>query len=458
MAERDIRTLVVDDSEFFAQMTAETLTEEHEIDAVAEHSGQDALDRLESEAFDCIVSDYEMPGMDGLELLSTVREHSPSLPFILLTGRGDEETASEAIAAGVADYLLKLEVVEDKQYGRLANRIQSVVEQDRTRKKFESLVANSTDGIAQVTTGGVVLSVNPAMTDQLGGDSDALVDQRLTDVMETEAARRRVAAVRKAVEQGETIETEDSFDGRHYQNQFVPVESYRERDTVQLVSRDITDRVERKRELKRQNERLEEFASVVSHDLRNPLNVANSALALLDRPDDEEDAELFDKIERSLDRMGDIIENVLALAREGRTVDDPERVPIETLAREAWAMVETDETALSVTTDAEIQADRTRAHDLFANLFRNAVEHNDDIETVRVGTVGDEGFFVADDGAGVRTDDDLFEMGHTSESDGTGIGLAIVAQIATAHGWSIELTDGEAGGARFEITGVEMPE
>jgi len=458
MAEREIRTLVVDDSEFFAQMTAETLAEEHGIDAVAEHSGQDALDRLETEAFDCIVSDYAMPGMDGLELLSTVREGSPSLPFILLTGRGDEETASDAIAAGVADYLLKLEVVEDKQYGRLANRIQSVVDQNRTRKKFESLVANSTDGIAQVTTGGVVLSVNPAMADQLGGEADALVDNRLTDVIETEAARRRVAAVRKAIDRGETIEMEDTFDGRHYQNQFVPVESYRERDTVQLVSRDITERVEGKRELKRQNNRLEEFASVVSHDLRNPLNVANSALALLDRPDDEEDGELFDKVDRSLDRMGDIIEDVLALAREGRTVDEPELVPIETLAREAWAMVETGDSELSVIADAEIEADPTRARDLFANLFRNAVEHNDSPVTVQVGTDGNGQFFVGDDGTGVPVDGDVFEMGHTSTNDGTGIGLAIVSQIAEAHGWSIDLTESETGGARFEVTGVEMAE
>jgi len=304
----------------------------------------------------------------------------------------------------------------------------------------------------------MVLSVNPAMADQLGAEADRLVDERLTDVMETEAARRRVAAIRKATDRGETIETEDTCNGRHYQNQFVPVESYRGRDTVQLVSRDITERVERKRELKRQNERLEEFASVVSHDLRNPLNVANSALALLDWPDDDEDHELFEKVDRSLERMGDIIENVLALAREGRTVDDPELVTIETLVTEAWAMVETGETELSVSTAAEVQADPDRAHDIFANLFRNAVEHNDECTTVRVGAIDDEGFFIADDGAGVPTDDNLFEMGHTSESDGTGIGLAIVSQIVAAHGWSIELTESEAGGARFEVTGVEMTE
>ncbi|MFB6223122.1 MAG: response regulator transcription factor, partial [Haloarcula sp.] len=128
-SENNIRTLVVDDSDFFAEMTAETLTQQHDIQSVAANSASEALDLLDTEGFDCVVSDYEMPEMDGLELLEKIRETNPSIPFILLTGRGDEETASKAIAAGVADYLLKIEVVEDKQYGRLANRIRNVVSQ-----------------------------------------------------------------------------------------------------------------------------------------------------------------------------------------------------------------------------------------------------------------------------------------------------------------------------------------
>ncbi|QIO22705.1 response regulator [Haloarcula sp. JP-L23] len=452
MARGDIRALVVDDSEFFARMTAETLTEEHDIEAVAVNGGDAALDAMADNHFDCIVSDYEMPDMDGLELLATVRESNPTLPFILLTGRGDEETASEAIAAGVADYLLKLEVVEDKQYGRLANRIESVVEQERTRKKFESLVENSPDGIAQVTGDGVLLSVNPVMADRLGAPADELVGERLTDVMDTEAARRRIASVRSALDSGATEKQEDAIDGRHYQTQFVPVESHLDGHTVQLVSRDVTDRVERERELKRQNERLEEFASVVSHDLRNPLNVAQSAIELLDVSD--ESADLVAKAERSLDRMSEIIEDVLTLAREGRTVDDPEAVSIETLATDAWAWVETGESALVVEDDVEIVADATRVQDLFANLFRNAVEHNEAPVTVEVG-VGDDGFYVADDGVGVDGDADVFEMGHSSTNEGTGIGLAIVSQVAQAHGWSVGLTESADGGARFAVRGVE---
>jgi PAS domain S-box-containing protein len=453
MVEGDIKTLIVDDSEFFAEMTAETLSTKHGIESVAVHSGTAAVEQLTRERFDCVVSDYEMPDMDGLELLSTIREEDPSLPFILLTGRGDEETASEAIAAGVADYLLKLEVVEDKQYGRLANRIESVVDQHRTRKKFKSLVENSPDGIAQVTDKGILLSVNPAMTERLDGDGDAVIGERLTDLMDEEIARDWIGAVRDALDKGEPVDTEDSIDGRYYENQFVPVENNQDRATVQLVSRDVTERVERERELRRQNERLEEFASVVSHDLRNPLNVAQSALELLDPGENDE---LLEKIDRSLGRMNEIIEDVLALAREGQAVNEPEPVDFEPLATEVWGTVETNDSDLSVVDDIKLNADPSRVQDLLANLFRNAVEHNDGPVTITVGAIDGDGFYVADDGDGISEELDVFEMGNTTADGGTGIGLAIVTQIADAHGWSVELTESDNGGARFELTGVEM--
>jgi signal transduction histidine kinase len=176
------------------------------------------------------------------------------------------------------------------------------------------------------------------------------------------------------------------------------------------------------------------------------------ALELVDR--DGEVAEPLAKIDRSLTRMSEIIQDVLTLAREGQAVDETEPLDIGTIATEVWAMVETGESNLAVDSSTTIAADPTRARDLFANLFRNAVEHNDDPVTVTVDTL-DGGFYVADDGTGVPTDEDIFEMGHSTQASGTGIGLAIVAQIADAHGWDVHLTESEAGGARFELTGTD---
>jgi signal transduction histidine kinase len=93
---------------------------------------------------------------------------------------------------------------------------------------------------------------------------------------------------------------------------------------------------------------------------------------------------------------------------------------------------------------------------LFENLFRNAVNHGGGEVTVTIGEIAD-GFYVADDGAGIPDDerDDIFEAGYSTADGGTGFGLAIVKEVVEAHGWEIRVTDSEMGGARFEIIGIE---
>lgn len=75
-----------------------------------------------------------------------------------------------------------------------------------------------------------------------------------------------------------------------------------------------------------------------------------------------------------------------------------------------------------------------------------------------VGALSDRpGFYVSDDGPGIPEGDreSVFEAGYTTRKEGTGFGLAIVAEVVTAHGWKIQVTESDAGGARFEIFGVE---
>jgi signal transduction histidine kinase len=156
--------------------------------------------------------------------------------------------------------------------------------------------------------------------------------------------------------------------------------------------------------------------------------------------------------------MGCIIEDVLALAREGRTVSDPQETELSTLASTAWTWIEAEQSSMSVESSAELAADSGRAQDLLANLFRNAIEHNDGEVEIEVGLLESrDGFYIADNGTGVDGDaDDVFEMGYSSTADGTGFGLAIVEQVAEAHGWSVALTDSDSGGARFEVRDVEL--
>ncbi|MFW6321484.1 MAG: sensor histidine kinase, partial [Halohasta sp.] len=164
-------------------------------------------------------------------------------------------------------------------------------------------------------------------------------------------------------------------------------------------------------------------------------------------------------VERNLDRMETIIEDVLTLARQDESVEDTESVDLGALATECWDAVETADATLSTDDGMVIEADRSRCRQLLENLIRNAVEHGREDVSVRVGRLAEEGgFYIEDDGPGIPEDErgSIFEMGYTTNDEGTGFGLSIVAEIAEAHGWTVGVTESDAGGARFEFTGVEL--
>ncbi|QSG04405.1 Signal transduction histidine kinase [Halapricum desulfuricans] len=221
---------------------------------------------------------------------------------------------------------------------------------------------------------------------------------------------------------------------------------------------DITERKQREQEIQRQNSRLSEFASVVSHDLRNPLTVAKARATLLEDRCDGAPQIHLDAIVTALDRMESIIADTLTLARQGNTVGEMAPVPITSLVEQCWDGVETTGATLDVADEFTIRGDRERLRHVFENLFRNAVEHGGDDVTVRVGRAGEDRFYVEDDGPGIPVDDreTVFQAGHTSATEGTGFGLTIVKRIAEAHGWEVSITDGRDGGGRFEFDGVEV--
>nr|WP_281063863.1 HAMP domain-containing sensor histidine kinase [Halarchaeum solikamskense] len=221
---------------------------------------------------------------------------------------------------------------------------------------------------------------------------------------------------------------------------------------------DITERERARAELERRTEDLEDFANVVSHDLRSPLNVASGYLDLVA---DEHDSPHIDTVRSAHERMRELIENVLTLARQGKSVDETYPVSIADVATDSWSTVETADATLDVETTRTIDADEARLRQLFGNLVRNAVEHGGSDVTVTVGDLADgSGFYVADDGPGIdpAERERVFDRGHTSTESGTGLGLSIVQEIVDAHGWEIVITESAAGGARFEIAGVERPD
>ncbi len=718
-SQQEIQILHVDDDPSITDLTGTFLEREDDRFAVeTATSADEGLENITDRPPDCVVSDYNMPGTDGIEFLQAVREEYPDLPFILFTGKGSEEVASDAISAGVTDYLQKKTGTE--QYQLLANRIENAVEARREAERADrqeqlmqlTEVAGDTGGFEVNTeTGDMLLTdgacrilnvpedatlsaedtlemTEPALREEIRQTMDQAVEtgeqthgvwpiilpngeQRLLDVTytptnpeeddatlrgairditEQKERERELRAERQFIEQalntlgdlfyvlnmdgtlrrwndrvpeltgyadndlaeiqatelfteddretiadaiqmavsGETVTVEADLltaDGERVPYEFTGAQltdadgkttglvgigrsltenknreyralaeeyealletsgdaifmldvdttgeapafefarvssgyetqtgistedvrgktpqavfgsergaeleanytrcveqrapiSYREDlniaedariwetslapvivdgDVIRIVgiARNVTDQVERERETQRENERLEEFVSIVSHDLRNPLRVADGRLELIR---DECESAHIDDVAQALDRMDALIEDLLTLAREGNQVDEIESIGLANVAKNSWQTVKTQQATLDADESGVIEADRSRIQQLLENLYRNAIEHGGDDVTVSVGAI-DDGFYVADTGHGIPESDreDVFEAGYSTNEDGTGFGLRIVKQIADAHGWEVEITESEDGGARFEITGVE---
>ena len=305
----------------------------------------------------------------------------------------------------------------------------------------------------------VIEECNQRFLDTLGYDRSAVIERDLAEfytpesseaLLEEDGYERALSDefVREERElvtsDGETVET--------------LLRAVPRRDTDEGISGtlamyvDITER----KQLKRETERLEQFSSIVSHDLRNPLNVAEGRLRLAR---EECDSEQLDAVANAHDRMNALIGDLLMLAREDSQVSETEPVHLADLAEDCWWNVDTAEATIRTLTDRTIQADRSRLAQLLENLFRNAVEHGGDDVTITIGEL-DDGFYVEDDGPGIPEDkqDDVFDTGYSTVEDGTGFGLSIVGQVADAHDWDICVTKGSNDGARFEITGLEFAE
>lgn len=398
-----------------------------------EHIHPDDRDNLEAHFYSCL-EDGDPYNVDVRLVTADGRRR-------WLTARG-ERIHTDDYGATVRGYIR--DITEQKGHKQESRDLES---------QYQTLVDNFPDGAVFlfnhdtefVRAGGSELRA-------LGFSNGDFEGKTPHDLFPADIADRVVEFCQKAL-QGESRSLEETYRGERYRVRVAPVRADDEIIYGIAVSQNVTEQTEYRRELKRKNERLDEFASIVSHDLKSPLRVARGHLELA--------AEQFDsshvtKATAAIDRGQDLVDDILTLAREGNKVDTIERVPLADVAERSWQNIDVGAASLTVDANGDVPADRNRLKQLFENLFRNAVEHGGESITVSVGETAD-GFYVADTGSGIpETErDDIFEAGYSTKDSGTGFGLRIVEQVAEAHGWTVTVEESDDGGARFEITGVD---
>jgi len=303
-------------------------------------------------------------------------------------------------------------------------------------------------GVLVIDTQGRLVDINDEGRRLLGVGNDPVTDKPAGDLLDPFPNADGLVETVLTTSADESFQT--TLGERTYTVRISPLYDQREvlAGRVVLVN-DVTEQVEQQRELQQRNEQLDRFASVVSHDLRNPLTVASGKLDLFRQTREDE---YLDDIDDSFRRMERLISDVLTLTRTDGEEIDLTPVSVAGVVEAAWSNVETGASTLVVASEWTQPANRSLLMQLFENLFRNAVEHNHGPVTVTVGSLSD-GLFVEDDGIGIPETEraDLFDAGVSGTDAGTGLGLMIVDQVATVHGWETTVTAAEDGGARFEL-------
>jgi len=265
--EQSIRVLHVDDDPDVRDLAATfVMREDDGLDVVTASGPEAARERLADGEIDCVVSDYDMPGENGIEFLRTVREHDSELPFILYTGKGSEEVAGEAISAGVTDYLQKGRGTD--QYAVLANRIrnavesyrsrQALAERNRTLRRYEHMINSMHEAVCIYDADGRFEIVNDYLLGWYGTSEADLVGTK-SPLVEHVRARHDddpfadlLAGEREEV----TAEVDREFPDHGRATvavRLTPLEIDGEIEGVVAVGRDVTEQRAREAELERTN-------------------------------------------------------------------------------------------------------------------------------------------------------------------------------------------------------------
>jgi signal transduction histidine kinase len=322
----------------------------------------------------------------------------------------------------------------------------------------DSIVERSPEGIVVVSEDGEILGYNERFRDFWKVPESAMDSGDADEVTEAMSEKASVEDIRclEGRTETETVERVELEDGTVFSQHSVPLEAEEGSHGRIWFYQDITETVERERDLRSRIERADRFASLASHDLQTPLSIIGGNLRLAE---EKGDPRHFEVCREMLERMSRTIEDTLSLARNSDEEMDLNSVALSEAAEECWQDLQTENASLCTETGVSVTAHKGMLHILLRNLLKNSVEHGGEGVTVTVSHLEDgNGFRVEDDGPGIpeAVRGNVLEPGSTTSRSGHGLGLYMIGEVVEAHGWSLSLSESEEGGAAFDIEDVEV--
>ena len=425
-------------------------------------SVQESLDLLSTTSYDAIISDYQMPDIDGLEFLKRVRSHDDDIPFILFTGRGREEVVIEAINNKV-DFYLQKGGDPKAQFAELGHKVKKAVKSRDAinalraeNEKNRGLMDHASDAIfiADADTG-ILIDANRKALELIGRSLEEIKTMHQTDLHPPDKKELFPEVFLQHAREGTALQTEivAGLDGRH-----IPVIASATimdlggRRCFMEIFHDISDIKMAQDALQLANRKLNLLAEITRHDIRNKLTVMGGYLDLIrERPAESQHSMYVRKMKDTVSIIGENIEFTRLYQNLGIVA------PVWQNVHEAFfkACTHVDIRKIRVQSDSdgfEIYADPLLER-VFYNLVENAILHGSRVSMVRISASESPAgllLSIEDDGVGIPIPDKerIFTKGFGKN---TGLGLFLVKEILSITNISIAETGEYQHGARFEM-------
>lgn len=460
-----MRILCVDDDPILLDITKEFLiTDGFEVEIAG--SALEAMEMMEKSHFDALVSDFQMPCIDGIELLKRLRAKYNNIPFILFTGRSREELAIEALNSG-ADYYLQKGGAPKAQFTELAHHLQRAVERrvaeaqlGESREKFRALVECIGDWRWEMDSDGVYTYCSPQVYDVVGYEPNEMVGRSIFEFVSAEEKTRAKPLIIQELEtKGKIQQFENSRIHKegtliYVESSVVPVTDAENRTVgYRGVDRDVTREKEMEKALSEATHRLEILENVTWHDTMNQLSILNGNIELLRR---DLRPEFREKYLKKVESAANSIRKHMNFTRDyqctGKT--RPVWLDVSKSFALAAAMLDTQEVkVICDVSDLEIRSDPMLVKAFF-NLIDNSLRYGQKVTEVKLRSVQEGDLVVLtyeDNGVGIPKEDKdlIFKRGY---GNNTGLGMFLVRSILDITGINIRESGNPGEGILLEMS------